>query len=305
MDAQLRQAAQQPSRNVWDNPVLWREVCTWAHGKKVVVVRGIYLVLVALVAVAVSQIQTVSDGSATAGVSALAKLMVPLFLLSLVMLNALAVTSVTTERDGRSLDLLLATDLSPREFVFGKLIGVLTVAGLMVTAPVGLSAFIWWRGGLSGENLVYVTIGLMVMNVFVAMLGIHCATRYANSKTAIGISLGTVFFLFLGVAACTLMMQSFSGSFQVQMAPFLAFILGGGVAMFAALGTGNPSSAIAAASIGVPFLTFHAITSFLLGHHLTVFLVIVAAYGFATAAMLVPALNEFDFAMGRTGVAEE
>jgi hypothetical protein len=89
------------------------------------------------------------------------------------------------------------------------------------------------------------------------------------------------------------------------MAPFLAFIFGGGVAMFVALGAGSPSSAIAAASIGVPFLTFHAITSFLLGHHLTVFLVIVVAYGFATAAMLVPAVNEFDFAMRRTSVIEE
>lgn len=305
VDARLRHLSRQPSRNVWDNPVLWREICTWAHGRKVLVVRAIYVLLVAFIAVAAGRIQAASGGSAAAGISTMAKLLVPLFLLSLVILNALAVTSVTTERDGRSLDLLLATDLSPSEFVFGKLLGVLTVAGLMVLAPMVLAAYVCWRGGLSGENFVYVTLGLAVMNVFVAMLGVHCATRYANSRTAISVSLGTVFFLFLGVAACTLMMQSFSGSFQVQMAPFLAFILGGGVAMFAALGTGNPSSAIAAASIGVPFLTFHAITSFLLGHYLTVFLVIVTAYGFATAAMLVPALNEFDFAMGRTSMADE
>jgi len=38
---------------------------------------------------------------------------------------------------------------------------------------------------------------------------------------------------------------------------------------------------------------------------LTVFSVIVVAYGFATAAMIIPALSEFDFAMGRTRAAEE
>ncbi|NIL96723.1 MAG: hypothetical protein GTO62_06180, partial [Planctomycetales bacterium] len=53
--------------------------------------------------------------------------MAPLMVLSLVMINALGVTSITNERDGRALDLLLVTDLSPREFLFGKLAGVLYV----------------------------------------------------------------------------------------------------------------------------------------------------------------------------------
>ncbi len=243
--------------------------------------------------------------SSLTAATAFVNLLVPLSLLSLVIVNALAVTSITTERDGRSIDLLMATDLSPKEFLFGKLLGVLTVSGLMVLAPMLLTVIVWWRGGLTGENLAFILVGLLDMNVFVAMLGIHCGTRYANSKTAIGVSLGTVFFLFLGVVACMLMMQSFSGSFQVQMAPFLAFIIGGGVAMYAVLGAGNPSSAVAAASMVVPFATFHSITSFLLGQNFAVFLVTTIAYGFATAAMLVPALYEFDFAMGRASAAEE
>ena len=48
----------------------------------------------------------------------------PLLLLSLVLVNAQAVTSLTSERDVRALDLLLVTDLSPKEIVFGKLGGV-------------------------------------------------------------------------------------------------------------------------------------------------------------------------------------
>ena len=37
-----------------------------------------------------------------------------------------------------------------------------------------------------------------MMNIFVASLGVHCGMTYANSRTAIGVSLGTVFFLFSG-----------------------------------------------------------------------------------------------------------
>jgi hypothetical protein len=56
----------------------------------------------------------------------------------------------------------------------------------------------------------------------------------------------------------------------------------------------------------LPFATFFAITNFLVDHLLEAFLVIAFTYGFTTAAMLVPALYEFDIAMGRTkGAGEE
>ncbi len=71
-------------------------------------------------------------------------------------------------------------------------------------------------------------------------------------------------------------------------------------------GCAQPSPAIALASFGLPFLTFFAITSFILrNQELSVFSVIVVAYGFATAAMIIPALSEFDFALGRSRAAEE
>ena len=38
----------------------------------------------------------------------------PLFLLSLVLVNAQAVTSLTSERDTRAIDLLLVSDLTPK-----------------------------------------------------------------------------------------------------------------------------------------------------------------------------------------------
>ena len=46
-------------------------------------------------------------------------------LVSLVIINALAVNSITNERDGQALDLLLVTDISPAEFVFWETLGCL------------------------------------------------------------------------------------------------------------------------------------------------------------------------------------
>lgn len=297
-------ASPRPSRtrHVWDNPVIWREIRTWAYGRKILVIRLVYLALFALAAVALYQ--TVHGGQPVTR-SAAAMVLVPLFLLSLVLVNAQAVTSLTSERDGRALDLLLVSDLTPKEIVYGKLGGVFYNTKEMVLLPAALSGYLWYVRAISLENLVYLLGGLAVLLVFSAVLGIHAGMNYANSRSAIGVSLGTVLFLFLGVLTCWWMMIVFSGSFQAQLHPFLAFMAGGGVGLYVALGARNPSTAILLASFLCPLATFYAITSFRLEQTLGVFLVTAGAYGFTTAAMLVPAIYEFDVATGRTTIGEQ
>ncbi len=298
-------------RPMWNNPILWREMCTWAYGRKVLFIRIAYLLFAALIVVGLHQSLKSGAAMSNAGfeeqlVPTTVSLLAPLFVLSLIMINALAVNSITNERDGGALDLLLVTEVTPLSFLFGKIAGVLYVAKEMVLIPILLCFYLWWGGGLTTENLVFTCISLLVMDVFVVMLGIHCGMIYYQSRMAIGTSLGTVFFLFLGVATCMLIMLMFRGSFGRQLAPFLMIILGGGTGLYAALGYRNPSPAITVTAFLLPFLTFFAITSFILrDQELTVFSTITISYGFATAAMLIPALSEFEFAFGRGRIAEE
>jgi hypothetical protein len=214
----------------------------------------------------------------------------------------MAVTSITNERDGRSLDLLLVTDLTPKEFIYGKLGGVFYNTKEMILLPVLFCLSLGWQETIGLENLFYLIAGLLVLFAFVAMLGIHAGMSYDNSRSAIATSLGTVFFLFLGVATCIRVMVAFSGAFEVQLQPFLAFMVGGGVGLFLALGIRNPSTAILVASLLCPFATFYAITCLLLPQPqpLSAFLVTTATYGFTTLALLIPAVYEFDVATGRT-----
>jgi len=308
-------AAPGSTREVWDNPILWREMCTWAYGRKVLVIRIGYLLLFALAAFIAHRLaEGINSGSLSAGlvIPVVSQPLVPLFVLSLVLMNAMAVTSLTTERDGRALDLLLVTDLSPKEIIFGKLGGVLYNTKEMILLPMLLCIYLWYVGWhpvqnrlISGEHLLYLLLGLAVLNIFGAMLGIHVGMTYNNSRSAIATSLGTVLFLIVGIATCMRMMVAFSGSFQGQLQPFLAFMLGGGVGLYVALGMRNPSPAIAVASFGAPLATFYAITSFLQGQMLAALLATAITYGFATAAMLIPAIYEFDVATGRTSADHE
>lgn len=306
-----RRTVNRESRLVWDNPILWREVRTWAYGRKVLVIRLAYVLLFAMSAVALHGVVTgvwdEPDAGGLAGrVPVSARILAPFFLVSLVIMNALAVNSITNERDGQALDLLLVTDLTSQEFVFGKMGGVLWLTKEMILLPLALCGYLWWQGGITLENVGYLMMGLLVLDLFVTMLGLHFGMNYANSRHAISASLSAVFFLFLGVVTCLVIMISFSGSFEVQYAPFLAFIGGGSLGLYVSLGIRNASSAIFWASLLLPIATFFCVVSFVLGNReLTIFLVMVATYGFTTAALLVPAISEFDLAMGRTKSGQE
>ena len=202
------------------------------------------------------------------------------------------------------MDLLRVTDISPKEFLFGKLLGVLYVSLDMVLLPIVVCAYLCFSGALSTENLVYIIIGLLVLNVFVAVLGLHSGMSYAGSRQAIGVSLGTVFFLFLGIVTAMVMMVSFTGNVEAQLTPFLACIVGGAIGLYVALGWNTPSPALVLASALLPLAMFYSITSLLLEKYLSVIIVVAFTYGFATTAMIVPRLSEFIIAMGRAKTLE-
>lgn len=293
------------ARPVWDNPILWREIRTWAYGRKVVIIRVALLLLFLLTAgVLYHQVQN-GDAFDRAGQigRALPAVTLPLTALtvvSLVLVNALAVNAITGERDGLAIDLLLVTDLSPKEFVFGKLLGVLYVGKEMILLPMCLAIYLALMNVVTVENLCYMLLGGLLLYIFVATLGIHSGLIHYAGRTATLASLGTVFFLCVGIAICMTIMVSFRGAFQLQLAPFLVMILGGGAALFATLGWRNPSSAIFLASFTLPLVTFYAITQFLLQvDHLYVFFAITVGYVFTTMAMMIPALSEFDVSLER------
>ncbi|HEX4130316.1 MAG TPA: ABC transporter permease subunit [Pirellulales bacterium] len=285
-------------RAMWDNPILWREIRTWAQGRRTLLLRVLYVALFALSAWGVVQLNAAPGNPSRLE---FAVPLAPVMILSLLLINAQAVTSITSERDSQALDLLLVSDLTSKEFVFGKLAGALWNAKEMVVLPTALVVYLHVAGPLDAESTVLLTAGWLVVCAFSAVLGFHCGLSYTRSRSAIGVSLGTILFLAIGIATTMRILTAFSGSFAFQLQPFLATIVGGGVGLYAVLGARNPSPATFAAALFCPVATFYALTSFLLGHTLAVFLAVASAYGFTVAAMLVPAVYEFDAITGRAG----
>ncbi|MDR1485159.1 MAG: ABC transporter permease [Planctomycetaceae bacterium] len=285
------------TRHAWDNPVVWREIMTRAYG------RRIWIVQFGFIAFFIICLQTLHAALITNAAPSAAELsaaVVPLFLLSLVLVNTQAITSQTSEKDAGTFELLLVSDITPKEYVFGKLGGVLFNMKWIILLPVLVCGYLYFHRAVDGQMLFFLVTGLIVLYAFVAMVGVYIGMQYDNTKAATATSLGIVFFLFVGVAACIWIMVAFSGSFETQLIPFSAFMIGGGIGLYTTLGARNPSAAIATASFILPISVFYIITTMLLGAYHLVFVVLVTAFGFTTIAMLIPSIAEFDIATGRT-----
>ena len=143
-------------------------------------------------------------------------------------------TALTSERDTGALDLLLVTELSPKQFIYGKLFGVLYNTKEMVVLPVLLIVWFAITGQMSWrESAFYAIIDGLLLAHFSAMLGLHAAITYTNSRAAVANSLGTIFFLMVGIGICAWLIVLSDRQFARQLLSFLIFIGAGSVALFA------------------------------------------------------------------------
>jgi ABC-type Na+ efflux pump permease subunit len=311
-------AAPGPVRRVGPNPILWREIYTRAYGRRPLLVKLAWAVVLGLICYsALAPLLLHAERPAFAAAYGL----VPVGVLSLLLVTAQATTAITSERDTGALDLLLVTDLTPQEFIFGKLLGIcyntkeyllppllLTgvygALGCLATPPRGHEEL---AATMNATSMLSIIGASAVLLIFAMVLGIHVALRTPNSQVAIVHALSTIFFLTVGTLVCIALIL-INGQFEYQWGSFLFFLVAGVGGLWYVLSGDRPSTALTWASGLCPLGVFYTVMTVLVARPgsqesadpLLPFLVIVGAFGFAIAAMLVPLLSEFDVAMGRT-----
>ncbi len=312
-------------REVGDNPILWREIKTLAYGRRPLLVKLAYgLVLALIVYFAYSELRQPGARAAYAAAYGL----VPVTVLSMLLIAAQAVTSITSERDGGALDILLVTDVSPYEFVFGKILGVVYNTWQFIVPPILMAAFYAFEGVLTKTPdtlsigarfatnfapMLTVIGAILLLFSFALVLGLHVALRLTNSRMAIINTLGTVFFLSVGTLICIYLILINGGSFANQWLSFISFLVLGIGGLLWVLSADRPSSAVTIGSTLCPLAMFYCVTNILIAKPgtnesadpLVPFVSLTVAFGFTIAAMLVPLLSEFDVALGRTTAANE
>ncbi|MFO0936239.1 MAG: ABC transporter permease subunit [Gemmataceae bacterium] len=318
-------AAPGQTRPVWKNPILWREICTRAYGRRPLVVKLAFGLVAGLILLFAYTSATKPGGpdSFTAAFG-----LVPMTILSMLLVAAQSATSITSERDGGTLDVLLVTEVSPFEFVFGKLLGVIYNTKEFILPPllfaIGYGIFgLYIKSPPESTNyerfvdnfspLITVFGAIIVLLAFCCALGLHVALRIINSRLAILQTLGTVFFLSIGTMISIYMIVVNGGNFANQWLSFIAFLSFGIGGLWFVLSADRPSPALTLGSVLCPVAMFYCLTNILIAKPgtdesadpLVPFLTIAVSFGFTIYAILFPLVTEFDVALGRTTAAYE
>lgn len=136
-----------PAREVWVNPIAWREANTRGKLAGAIIARYGFLVI-ALVAVAVllilyhhNRLPAIAAGAGKAAAAHTFMLVLRILLLTeLAVITLVAIYmsagSVSREREDGTLDLMLTTPITPKYYIWGKLRGLVSFLSLLIAAPV-------------------------------------------------------------------------------------------------------------------------------------------------------------------------
>lgn len=217
-------------RDVWNNPVAWREAKTRAAGGGLIrwatagagLVGSLYLLY----------------GYASGPLSArdvaawLASITIVQFAITLIVATNTAATSMTKEREAQTFDILLTTPLTSRYIVWGKLRGLVSFAAPLLLVPIG-ALLVFGIIGLfkdKGTPVVWVETCLQlaaILVVFTALacvLGLRVSLISKKNVTAVMYSLGLLIVI-TGIltAAGFALVRPTGSEFGAFLAPFTPF----------------------------------------------------------------------------------
>jgi len=131
------------AREIWANPIAWREANTRGNGATAVALRWAFLVVAMLAAFVVlllyhtNRLPSLGFGNAA---DTLRSLLLILLLVEVAITVMVAIYmsagAVSREREDGTLDLLLTTPMTQKQYIWGKLRGLVSFLALLLAAPI-------------------------------------------------------------------------------------------------------------------------------------------------------------------------
>lgn len=107
-----------------------------------------------------------------------------LFLLLLLTVPVIAGTSISLEREKRTLDLLMTTQLNPWKIIIGKLEASLGIVFVIAFSAMPALALVMVFGGIGLLDLFALVLLLLVFGVFIGNIGIFCSVIFRKTTVA-------------------------------------------------------------------------------------------------------------------------
>ncbi|MGB0388751.1 MAG: ABC transporter permease [Ardenticatenaceae bacterium] len=190
------------------SPILIKEMRSTMRGRRTFIAITSFLVFLAglnmLVYYTVAQDMSVSrGGSAEAGRMLFGFLSGIELLLLVTMTPPLTSGAIAGERQRQTFDMLMATPLTPRQVLSGKLLASMNYLYLLIFASLPINAIVFLYGGVSPSALLW-WLGLTITVLFMlGTLGLLMSTilRSGGAATALTYIVSMILFLILPVSS--------------------------------------------------------------------------------------------------------
>lgn len=116
-----------------------------------------------------------------------------LFAMILIAVPAIAGGSISLEREQKTLDVLLTTNLNPWKIIYGKLESALSIVFLLTFSAFPAIALVFAFGGIQFIDLFFLLVILLLTGIYLGSLGICCSVIF--KKTTIATVMSYVFML--------------------------------------------------------------------------------------------------------------
>lgn len=140
---------------------------------------------------------------------------------------SLTATSICSEREKQTLDILLSTRLSPLQIILGKLSASSLKVIMLVVCTIPLYAICGLIGGVKLSNILALVGYFIICTIFVGSLGVLVSSYSKTSKAATALTYGLVLFVFIGtlvIAYVLLFLKTFRGGYMgntVELSPII------------------------------------------------------------------------------------
>jgi len=179
------------------NPILERELKTRMRTVKTSILLMVYLLIMSLI-VTVFFLTNQNNFNPKVAVNIYHVIATAQFIILMMMLPAISAVSVSGERERQTLDLMLCTDISPWQIVFGKIFSSLSFILLIVIATLPFMGIVFLYGGVSILEILAIILYFMVSAFMVSTIGFYFSVRFKKSITAIIMTYLATSFLYVG-----------------------------------------------------------------------------------------------------------
>ncbi|MDB5340149.1 MAG: gliding motility-associated transporter permease protein [Planctomycetaceae bacterium] len=178
------------SIRAWDLPLLMKELQELAARPRTYQLRVGYAAALLVISFGVLMANVPRAGTSTvSGLGYGAPVLTSLNLLQelglYLVLPALACSTLTIEKERKTLDLLLITKLGPWTIIFEKFLSQVVAAVNLLLLSLPLLAFSYSLGGISPERLWIALLGLFLTIIRLAAVGIFCSAVFQTTTRAL------------------------------------------------------------------------------------------------------------------------